>query len=146
MPTTGPLCVCDTARPPAKIGPQDADIIWVYDMMDQLGVFPHNASNSSPLIIGDLDVYGIHWANNERLLISVVLKAEEDYTPTGSFMGRKLNMSVRRLLSVGLDAAEPRPFERKAQGPSVGSAERNDGRPAMVVAALESTQFRCREP
>ncbi|MBP7648956.1 MAG: S9 family peptidase [Phenylobacterium sp.] len=59
------------------------------------------------LIIGDLDVYGIHWANNERLLISVVLKAEEDYTPTGSFMGRKLNMSVRRLLSVGLDAAEP---------------------------------------
>lgn len=39
---------------PAKIGPKDADIIWVYDMMDELGVFPHNASNSSPLIIGDL--------------------------------------------------------------------------------------------
>jgi outer membrane protein assembly factor BamB len=41
-------------KPPAKIGPKDADIIWVYDMMDQLGVFPHNASNSSPLILGDL--------------------------------------------------------------------------------------------
>ncbi|HMO66077.1 MAG TPA: PQQ-binding-like beta-propeller repeat protein, partial [Verrucomicrobiota bacterium] len=46
--------VRDTGRPPATIGPKDADIIWVYDMMDELGVFPHNASNSSPLIIGDL--------------------------------------------------------------------------------------------
>ena len=44
----------DTGKPPAKPGPKDADIIWVYDMMDQLGVFPHNASNSSPLIVGDL--------------------------------------------------------------------------------------------
>ncbi len=46
--------VKDTGRPPAKIGPHDADIIWVYDMMDELGVFPHNASNSSPLVVGDL--------------------------------------------------------------------------------------------
>ncbi len=45
--------VKDTGRPPVKIGPQSADIIWVYDMMDELGVFPHNASNSSPLIVGD---------------------------------------------------------------------------------------------
>ena len=41
-------------NPPAKIGSKDADIIWVYDMMEELGVFPHNASNSSPLIVGDL--------------------------------------------------------------------------------------------
>jgi outer membrane protein assembly factor BamB len=46
--------VKDTGQPPAKIGAKDADIIWVYDMMDELGVFPHNASNSSPLIVGDL--------------------------------------------------------------------------------------------
>lgn len=46
--------VKDTGKPPARIGPRDADIIWVYDMMDELGVFPHNASNSSPLLIGDL--------------------------------------------------------------------------------------------
>ena len=31
----------------------DADIIWMYDMRDQLGVFPHNVTSSSPLIIGD---------------------------------------------------------------------------------------------
>jgi outer membrane protein assembly factor BamB len=46
--------VQDTGNPPAEIGPKDADIIWVYDMMEELGVFPHNASNSSPLIIDDL--------------------------------------------------------------------------------------------
>lgn len=39
---------------PGTVGPKDADIIWRYDMMDELGVFPHNASNSSPLILGDL--------------------------------------------------------------------------------------------
>ncbi|WP_421933697.1 alpha/beta hydrolase family protein [Phenylobacterium sp.] len=59
------------------------------------------------VVVGDLDVYAIQWANNERLLISVVLKADEDYVPTGSFMGRKLNMSVRRLLSVGLGNEPP---------------------------------------
>src|SRR6267142_3203977 len=31
--------VTDTGNPPAKIGPKDADIIWKYDMIDELGVF-----------------------------------------------------------------------------------------------------------
>ncbi len=44
----------DTGKPPAQIGPRDADIIWVYDMMDELGVFPHNASSCSPVVQGDL--------------------------------------------------------------------------------------------
>lgn len=53
--------------PPVKVTPKDADIIWVYDMINELGVFPHNASNSSPLIIGDL-VYvctsnGMDWTH-----------------------------------------------------------------------------------
>jgi len=41
------------AVPAVTPGPKDADIIWRYDMMDELGVFPHNASNSSVLIVGD---------------------------------------------------------------------------------------------
>ncbi len=40
--------------PPAKVGPNDADIIWRYDMMEELGVFPHNASNCSVLIVDDM--------------------------------------------------------------------------------------------
>jgi len=46
--------VLDSGLPPAKVGPKDADIIWRYDMMDELGVFPHNASNSSPLVVDDI--------------------------------------------------------------------------------------------
>jgi outer membrane protein assembly factor BamB len=46
--------VVGAGKPKAKIGPKDADIIWKYDMMDELGVFPHNASNCSVLIVDDL--------------------------------------------------------------------------------------------
>ncbi len=45
--------VVGPGKPKANIGPKDADIIWRYDMMDELGVFPHNASNCSVLIVGD---------------------------------------------------------------------------------------------
>lgn len=38
-------------KPKVEATKKDADILWKYDMMDELGVFPHNASNSSPLII-----------------------------------------------------------------------------------------------
>lgn len=39
--------------PPVEPGPKDADILWVYDMIDELGVFPHNASDCAPLVVGD---------------------------------------------------------------------------------------------
>jgi outer membrane protein assembly factor BamB len=32
----------------------DADIIWIFDMMDELDVFPHNLAAGSPLIVGDI--------------------------------------------------------------------------------------------
>lgn len=34
--------------------PTDADVIWEFDMMKQLGVFPHNMSAGCPLIVGDI--------------------------------------------------------------------------------------------
>jgi outer membrane protein assembly factor BamB len=40
-------------KPKVEVTPKDGDILWRYDMMDELGVFPHNASNSSPLVLGD---------------------------------------------------------------------------------------------
>ncbi len=46
--------VAGPGNPPGKISPHDADILWRYDMMDELGVFPHNAANSSPLVLDDL--------------------------------------------------------------------------------------------
>lgn len=40
-------------KPKAEVGPKDADILWKYDMMDELGVFPHNASNCSVIVLDD---------------------------------------------------------------------------------------------
>lgn len=37
---------------PVTVGPGDADIIWRYDMRDELGIFPHNMTSSSVLVAG----------------------------------------------------------------------------------------------
>lgn len=43
-----------TNKPPLPVVPIDADILWRYDMMEELGVFPHNAANCSVIVEGDL--------------------------------------------------------------------------------------------
>ena len=35
-------------------GPKDADIIWEFDMMEEVGSHPHNLANSSPVAYGNL--------------------------------------------------------------------------------------------
>lgn len=35
-------------------GQNDADVIWAFDMIEEVGSYPHNMSNSSPVIHGDL--------------------------------------------------------------------------------------------
>jgi outer membrane protein assembly factor BamB len=60
--------VQETGLPPVEPGPLDADIIWRYNMLDELGVFPHNAANCAPLILGNV-VYaatsnGADWTHN----------------------------------------------------------------------------------
>jgi outer membrane protein assembly factor BamB len=46
--------VQETGLTPVEPGPKDADILWRYDMLDELGVFPHNAANGSILVLGNL--------------------------------------------------------------------------------------------
>ena len=45
----------------------DADIIWKYDMRDELGVFPHNVTSSSAVIVGDNLIVatsnGVDWSH-----------------------------------------------------------------------------------
>ena len=36
------------------VGQNDADVIWAFDLIKELGVFPHNLANSSPTGSGDL--------------------------------------------------------------------------------------------
>lgn len=40
-------------KPPLPVGERDGDILWRYDMRKELGVFPHNVTSSSVLIVGD---------------------------------------------------------------------------------------------
>lgn len=38
---------------PAELRPTDGDIVWSLDMIKELDVYPHDASSSSPLVVGD---------------------------------------------------------------------------------------------
>src|SRR5688572_12426723 len=40
-------------KPAVAPGPLDADILWRFDMRDELGVFPHNMASSSVLVVGE---------------------------------------------------------------------------------------------
>ncbi len=35
-------------------GPKDADVVWAFDMMEEVGAFPHNLANSSPVSFENL--------------------------------------------------------------------------------------------
>ncbi len=41
-------------QPPVAIGPHDADIIWRFDMLRELPIFPHDANCSAILVHGDV--------------------------------------------------------------------------------------------
>jgi outer membrane protein assembly factor BamB len=43
-----------SGKPPATVGPKDADIVWRLDMVKQIPVWPQDASNGSVLLHGDL--------------------------------------------------------------------------------------------
>ncbi len=53
--------------PTAEVGPQDGDVIWKFDMRDELGVFPHNITSSSVVIEGDkvfvVTSNGVDWTH-----------------------------------------------------------------------------------
>jgi outer membrane protein assembly factor BamB len=38
---------------PSEVGPHDADILWLYDMVQELGVHPHDACSSGVVACGD---------------------------------------------------------------------------------------------
>ena len=37
-------------------GKNDADTIWAFDMMEEVGTYPHNLANSSPVMLGQPDL------------------------------------------------------------------------------------------
>jgi outer membrane protein assembly factor BamB len=45
-------------EPAIELGDKDADIIWRFDPMDELGVIPHDVASCSALIVGDMVYVG----------------------------------------------------------------------------------------
>ena len=39
-------------NPPIKLGKGDGDIIWIFDLIDQLGICPHDLTSCSPVVDG----------------------------------------------------------------------------------------------
>jgi outer membrane protein assembly factor BamB len=57
----------EKGKPAAAVEKTDADILWVFDMRDELGIFPHNVTSSSPIVIDGI-VYnatsnGVDWSH-----------------------------------------------------------------------------------
>jgi len=49
-----PVLAVKRAKRPLELGPADADVVWLYDMMNDLSIWPHDAAGSSVLVHGDL--------------------------------------------------------------------------------------------
>ena len=85
----------------AKLSKLDADIIWVYDMREELGVFPHNATSSAPLVIGD-KVYcntsnGVDWSHkNIPSPFSPAMICLD--TKTGKLVGEEMSGISERIM------------------------------------------------
>lgn len=45
--------IAGPGKPALQPSRHDADIVWRYDMIEELGVFPHNSTRSNVLLIGD---------------------------------------------------------------------------------------------
>src|SRR5690606_6428406 len=86
---------------PIELGDRDADVLWRYDMTDDLGVFPHNITSNSPLVVDGV-VYvatsnGVDWSHvnivNPLAPALIALDAE-----TGKLVGEEGAHISRRLL------------------------------------------------
>lgn len=84
-----------------ELGPQDGDIIWRFDMLKELGVFPHNITSSAVLVMGDRLVVttsnGVDWTHtttpNPRAPALCMLDKA-----TGALLGEEASgVSVRTL-------------------------------------------------
>jgi outer membrane protein assembly factor BamB len=87
---------------------QHADIIWVFDMREELGVFPHNVSSCSPLVVGDV-VYtatsnGVDWSHtNIPATLAPGLAAVDKNT--GELLGEEISGVSDRVLHASWSSA-----------------------------------------
>ncbi len=86
---------------PVEISGGHADILWLYDMREELGVFPHNVSSCSPLIVGDMlftaTSNGVDWShtNIPAPLAPSLVALDKN---TGRLMGEEVSGVSERVL------------------------------------------------
>lgn len=89
----------------------DADIVWSLDMIDELGVFPHNLATSSPVIHGDLIFMltsnGVDEAH---------LEVPSPRAPCFIAVNKKTGKVVWEDNSPALDSMAPAPFDNILHG------------------------------
>lgn len=86
---------------PVELSDQHADILWVLDMREELGIFPHNVSSCSPLVVGDMlfvsTSNGVDWShNNIPAPFSPALVALDK--STGALLGEEASQVSERVL------------------------------------------------
>lgn len=90
-------------KPAVAVGAKDADILWKFDMRQELGVFPHNITNCGPMILGEKVVVttsnGVDWTHtnmpNPKAPSLVVLDKK-----SGEYVGEEASgVSTRTLHS-----------------------------------------------
>lgn len=86
---------------PVVIGNQHADIIWRYDLREELGVFPHNISSSMPMVIDGVvwvaTSNGMDWShtNIPAPLAPALIALDAE---TGKLVGEEMSGVTERVL------------------------------------------------
>jgi outer membrane protein assembly factor BamB len=100
---------------PVELGPQDADIVWVFDMYKELGVFQHNATSGYPLVVGDklftTTCNGVDWTHANIPAPNAPSFIMLD-TKTGQLLGEMDHVASERVLHCSWSS----PIEVKAAG------------------------------
>ncbi len=89
----------------------DADIVWSLDMIDELGVFPHNLATSSPVIHGDLIMLVTSNGVDEAHL-----EVPSPRAPCFIAVNKKTGELVWEDNSPALDSKAPAPFDNILHG------------------------------
>ena len=87
-------------RPPVELSSTDGDILWLFNMIDECGVFPHNITASSALIAGDriwaLTANGVDYGHVETPAPNAPSMVVLDKN-TGSLVGEEASGTGHRI-------------------------------------------------
>jgi outer membrane protein assembly factor BamB len=106
-------------KPPLEVGAKDADIIWRYDLRDELGIYAHYQCASSVLLVGD------------RLYVTTSNSRDwNDHIPAPNAPALIcLDKNTGKLLGQEVSGVSKRTYDSNWSSPAYGTA----GGQAMVV-------------